>query len=153
MDKGRIHKSILNVIFSMGSSIIILVLSFINRTIFVRILSTEYLGLNGLFTNILGFLSLAELGIGSALNYTLYKPIKENDIELIKSIMHLYKKLYIGIGVFVIAAGLFITPFLSFFIKGMTENNSYILLYYILFVLNSGLSYFYTYKRALIICR
>ncbi len=152
MDKGRIHKSILNVIFSMGSSIIILVLSFINRTIFVRILSTEYLGLNGLFTNILGFLSLAELGIGSALNYTLYKPIKENDIELIKSIMHLYKKLYIGIGVFVIAAGLFITPFLSFFIKGMTENNSYILLYYILFVLNSGLSYFYTYKRALIIC-
>ena len=70
MGKGRIEKSIINVIFSMGSSVVILVLSFISRTIFVRTLSTEYLGLNGLFTNILSFLSLAELGVGSALNYT-----------------------------------------------------------------------------------
>lgn len=152
MDKGRIQKSIINVVFSMGSSVMILVLSFINRTIFVRTLSTEYLGLNGFFTNILSFLSLAELGIGSALNYTLYKPIKENNIEQIKSIMHLYKNLYTCIGIIVIAVGLSITPFLSFFINGMPENISHISLYYFLFVLNSGLSYFYTYKRALVIC-
>ncbi|MFQ6819633.1 MAG: lipopolysaccharide biosynthesis protein [Blautia sp.] len=152
MGKGRIEKSIINVIFSMGSSVVILVLSFISRTIFVRTLSTEYLGLNGLFTNILSFLSLAELGVGSALNYTLYKPIKENDIERIKSIMNLYKKLYNAIGIIVLVIGFAITPFLKFFIKEVPDNISYISLYYILFVLNSGLSYFYTYKRALIIC-
>ena len=57
-------------------------------------LSDDYLALNGLFSNVLAVLSLAELGIGSAINFAMYKPLKENDIETVKSLMMLYRRLY-----------------------------------------------------------
>ena len=69
-----------------------LVLQFILRTILIYIMGAEYIGLNGLFTNIFSFLNLAELGIGSAIVFSMYKPIAENDVEKLKALQNLYKK-------------------------------------------------------------
>lgn len=82
--------------------------------IFIKILGSEYLGLNGLFTNILTVLSLAELGVGEAITYSLYKPLAQKDIAKCKMLMKLYKKVYSIIGVVIMIIGLAITPFLDF---------------------------------------
>lgn len=152
MTESRTKKSIRNVVYSFLTYFVTLLVSFINRTVFIYFLSTEYLGLNGLFSNILSFLALAELGIGTAINYALYKPLQENNYELVKSLMKLYKKMYIIIGVSVFAIGGVLTPFLQFFIKDMPDGIDHIHLYFVLYVFNTGISYFYTYKRSLIIC-
>lgn len=149
---SRMKNSIRNVGYSFGSYFITIILQFINRMVFIRLLTSEYLGLNGLFSNILSFLSLAELGAGSAINYALYEPIENNDIKQMKSLMKLYRKLYWVSGGTVLFIGVLLTPFLPYLIKDMPKDMPYIYWYYILYVLNSGLSYFFTYKRSLIIC-
>lgn len=85
----RTKNSIINLITAFIGQIFGVIISFIVRMIFVNYLSSEYLGINGLFTNILTMLSLVELGVGSAMTYSLYKPIAEHDIEKIKSLMSL----------------------------------------------------------------
>jgi len=91
-------------------------LKFVVRIVFVRYLSIEYLGINGLFSNILAVLSLAELGVGPAIVYSLYKPLALGDKEAVKSIMNLFKKLYVSIGLVIGALGLCLYPFLDCFI-------------------------------------
>lgn len=149
---SRKTNSIKNITYSISSYFLITVMQFVNRTIFIHILSSSYLGLNGLFSNILSFLSLAELGLGTAMNYALYRPLKEQDSEKIKSIMLLYKKCYRVIGIIVLVLGSALTPFLTFLIKDMPSDMPNIRVYYLLYVLNSGISYFYTYKRSIIVC-
>lgn len=147
---SRSSKSIKNfkiALLGQGSG---LVISFIARIIFIRILGSEYLGLNGLFTNILTVLSLAELGVGEAITYSLYKPLAENDNYKCKMLMQLYKKMYIIIGIIILIVGIFVTPFLPYIINDIPsiKGINYI---YILFVINTSVSYFFSYKRNLII--
>lgn len=128
------------------------VLSFVNRTVFVSYLSIEYLGLNGLFTSIITILSLAELGIGSAFAYSLYKPIANRQERVIASIVHFYKKAYYIVGGVIFVLGLAVTPFLHLIIPEkpeMIEENLQLL--YILFLLYTASSYFFAHKIALII--
>lgn len=148
--KSRTEKSARNAVFGIGSYFITLLLQMINRTVFIHILSTEYLGLNGLFSNVLSLLSLSELGVGTAITYALYKPIAEKDNEKIKSIMRLFKKVYEIIGCFILIAGTVLTPFLPFLIKDMPDI-PHIYIYFLLYVLDSGISYFYSYKRIFIV--
>lgn len=133
------------------SKILIFILQFICRTIFIKILSTEYLGVNGLFTNILTMLSFAELGIGSAIIYKLYKPIANNDEDKVKTYLNFYKKAYIFVGIVVIAIGIIIIPFLKYIVTDIPTIKENIYYIYILFLLNSSLSYFFTYKKSIII--
>jgi len=147
---GRTQKSFKNIKFALFGQAINIVLSFATRKVFISILETEYLGLSGVFSNILSLLSLAELGVGSALIYCLYKPIVEDDREKIKTIMVIYKKTYSAIGILVSFLGIILTPFLDSFVKEM-PNLPNIQLIYILYVLNSGISYFLVYKRSFII--
>jgi O-antigen/teichoic acid export membrane protein len=128
-----------------------LIISFIARIIFIKYLSAEYLGLNGLFTNILTMLSLVELGVGPAMTFSLYKPLAENNTEKVKSLMKLYQKVYCIIGVAVLILGIGFTPFYKFLIDEV-PNIPNLNLIYILFVVNTSVSYFYSYKRSLIIC-
>ena len=93
-----------------------LILSFVSRTVFIYTLGTEYLGVNGLFTNILSVLSFAELGIGNAIVFSMYKPLSNQDTEKLTSLMGLYKKAYHVIGTFIIVVGLCIVPFLQYII-------------------------------------
>lgn len=152
MKQTRTQKSIHNVVFSIGTYMITVIVSFINRSYFISLLSADYLGFNGLINNILSFLSLAELGVGAAINFTLYEPLSCNDKEKIKSIMYLYRRMYMVIGAIILIAGYGLSPVLPFLIKDMPANLGNIYLYYILFVTNVGISYFFSYKRSLIIC-
>lgn len=151
-DQSRTKNSIRNINYSFISYFITLLLQFVSRTVFIKLLTSTYLGLNGLFSNVLSFLGLAELGVGVAINYALYKPIAGEDTELVKSIMWLYRKLYRCIGCIVLIVGGVLTPFLPYLIQDMPKDIPNIYIYYLLYVLNSGVSYFYTYKRSVIIC-
>lgn len=147
---SRKKNSLINIKYAMYGQVAGLLLNFVMRIVFVKILSAEYLGVEGLFTNILDMLSLAELGVGTSIIYSLYKPIAENDKEAIKTLMKLYKKMYVLIGMIIGIVGICITPFLNYFIKSM-PNIQHLKLIYIMFIINSAISYFYSYKRSLII--
>lgn len=139
-----------NALFGLVSQSINILLNFISRTVFIYVLGVEYLGVNGLFTNILMLLSFAELGIGNAIIYGMYKPLAINDKEKIKSLMALYDKAYKIIGLFVFTAGLIIIPFMDLIIKDSPQINESINLIYILFLLNTAFSYFFVYKKSII---
>lgn len=147
---SRSKKSIKNVMIAIVSQGIGILISFVARIVFIKTLGAEYLGLNGLFSNILTVLSLAELGVGEAITYCLYKPLAQNDKNKCKMLMQFYKKIYIIIGIIILVIGVSITPFLSYFIKEM-PNIKNINTIYILFVINTAISYFFSYKRTLII--
>ncbi len=146
----RTSSSIKNLIFALVGQAAGVGINFIARMVFLKILTAEYLGLNGLFSNILSMLSLMELGVGSAMTFSLYKPLAIEDKEKVKSLMSLYRKAYIIIGILILVIGLAITPLLPYFIDEMPNINENINLIYILFVVNTAISYFYSYKRSLI---
>ena len=146
----RVEHAAKNLKFSMASEMILAILKFISRKIFVLFLGKEYLGINGLFTDILSMLSLVELGFGVSITYSLYRPAAQNDDRLIKSLMRLYRRAYQVIGAAVLAVGICITPFLGFFVKEMPENIPHIPLIYILNVINVSISYFFSYKSTLL---
>jgi O-antigen/teichoic acid export membrane protein len=126
------------------------IMSFIVRTVFIYTLNSEYLGINGLFSNILSILSFAELGIGTAIIYNLYKPVSENDNEKIKSLMQLYKKCYNFIGVFIFIIGILAIPFFKYIINDVPNIEENIIIIYLLYLFNTSVSYFFTYKKSII---
>lgn len=128
-----------------------IVISFVARRVFLFYLNEEYLGLNGLFSNILTIFSLVELGIGPAINFALYKPLAEHRYEQIKSLMALYKKFYILIGCCIAVIGLLFTPYYKLFLNEVPDLPQLTLIYW-LFLANTSISYFFSYKQALIIC-
>lgn len=146
---SRTKKTAKNLYVSTICYIASILMGFVLRTIFIMILDVDYLGVNSLFTNILSFLSLAELGVGSAIVYALYKPLADDNQELVKTYMMIYKKIYTIIGCFVAVVGVGLLPFLPYLISGETniENISII---YILFVFNSAISYFFSYNQSLL---
>lgn len=81
-----------NMIASMSSNIVTIIIGLVAQALFIKILGVDYLGLNGLFTNIISMLGIVELGVGSAIIYNLYKPIANKNVEEIKSLMKFYKK-------------------------------------------------------------
>lgn len=146
----RTENSLKNIFSSFASNFILNIIKFVCRVIFVKIIGELYLGVNGLLSNVLGLLSLAELGIGTAINYSLYKPVADNDQEKIKSLMKFYKKAYHIIALVVLVIGLILLPCLPFFIKDPKgiENLNII---YLIFLFNQVIGYLYSYKRTLII--
>lgn len=145
----RIKNSVKNSLIGLIGQIIGLILNFVSRTIFINILGMDYLGISGLFTNVLSVLSLAELGFNSAITYSMYKPLADKNEDTITALMSLYKKTYNIIGVIVAVIGVMIIPFLDIIAKG-ANNVENIILIYILFLLNSVISYFFSYKAAII---
>ncbi|MBQ6263396.1 MAG: oligosaccharide flippase family protein [Clostridia bacterium] len=148
MAESRKRNTIKNFVFSLSSYILNMGLSFATRTVFIYCLTTEYLGVSGLFTNILSLLSLAELGAGGAFVSLLYKPIAEGDEQKLAVIMKTFKKVYFFMALFVGAVGLSLTPFLKYIIA---ENSIEKLpLIYILFILNSVVAYVCAAEKALV---
>lgn len=127
------------------------VLSFVNRTVFVYVLGAEYLGVNSLFTDILTVLSFAELGIGNAMAFSLYKPLAGDDRDKIKSLMKLYARSYKIIGIVIALLGICVIPFLKYIVGDVSYISENLTVLYLLFILNSVLSYFFVYKKSLII--
>ncbi|MGA4516238.1 lipopolysaccharide biosynthesis protein [Solibacillus silvestris] len=147
--KSRTENALRNMIIGIGSQLIILLSSFISRTIFIQQLGAEYLGVNGLYSNILAVLSLAELGIGNVMVYSLYGPVAEKNEAKIYALLNFYKKTYRKIALVVFIIGICLIPLLDLITNGDLVFHK-LVLYYILFLLNSIVSYFVAYKAALI---
>lgn len=148
---SRTEYSVLNILTGVGGYFLNTVLGFVCRMVFVRCLAADYLGVNGLFTNILTMLSLAELGVGNAIVFALYKPLAENDEEKIASLMNVYAKAYRTIGVFIAIIGLMLMPFLDLIIREQPNIRESIYLLYAINLFNTASSYFFSYRSSLLI--
>lgn len=143
----RTRKSIINTIVSFASQFIIILLGFISRRVLIYNVGVQYLGIHGLMSNILTIFSLAESGIGVAIGYALYKPLAENNIEQIKSLMRFFKYTYRALAVGTAAIGMAFYPLLPFFLKDNTAPDANII--YLMFLFSSVVSYLWVYKTTL----
>lgn len=149
MKTERVKNSVFNGIANVLLNMSVAVISFVLRMYFIKSLGKQCLGLDGLFTNILSFLSLAELGFSTSISFSLYKPLAEKNSKKIGQLMTYFKKIYQKITVLVFVVGLCIIPFLKLMAKGYTVSyNIYVI--YILYLLNTALSYFISYITILI---
>lgn len=145
----RSTNSVMNTIVAIIMNILNILITFCAQTVFISQLGVEYNGINGLFLNIVSMLSIVELGIGSAIVYNLYKPIKNNDKEAIKSLMKFYKKSYHLIAVIVFLIGVCIIPFLNT-IVGQVRVEESIHIIFLLFLIDTTFSYLLSYKRSIL---
>ena len=150
-ERSRKLNSMLASSAGMVNQIIQIVGSFVYRTVFLMILSREYLGINGLFSNVLQIFSLAELGIGSAIAYNLYGAFAQKNMEKIGQLIPFYKKVYSVIGICVLAIGIAFYPFLGTIVN-VEEIPSDVSLtaVYFLFLMSSVSSYLFVYKQSLL---
>ncbi len=149
--RSRTEYSLINMLTGVVGYGINTLVGFICRIIFVRVFGEDYLGVNGLFTNILSMLSLAELGVSSAIVYALYKPIAQKDEKKIAAIMQYYRKAYAVIGCVVTAIGLALMPFLDWIITEPPKVEESIYLLYALYLAGTSISYFFSYRQSLLI--
>ena len=145
----RKKRSLFNIVGSLGSYFVSTIFTFITQMFLVKTLGVEYSGVNGLFTNIITMLSIAELGIGTTIIYKLYEPLAKNDIENIKSWMQFYKTCYRIVAILVFVVGTIIIPIVSKIVGTVSITDDIRLLYFIS-LLDTVFSYTMTYKRSLI---
>ncbi|MEG1547534.1 MAG: hypothetical protein RR527_02205 [Clostridia bacterium] len=148
-DNSRTSNLMRNTAVGLAGQLLTYLFAFAYRTVFITVLSKEYLGVSGLLNNILLLLSVAEIGIGSAITLSLYKPLAEHNEAQIRGLMAYYAKAYRIIGLFVGIAGASLTPFLNFFIAEQPNIPQFKLIY-LLYVLNTALSYFFVYQHSVL---
>lgn len=146
---SRVKNSIYNGLSGLFINLSVTVLSFVVRTFFIKYLGEQNLGLEGLFTNLLSLLSLAELGFEAAISFSLYEPIAKNNTKKINALMCYFKKIYQRIGVVVFVLGLIVLPFLSLIVKGYTVNGN-VYLFFLLYLINTVSSYYTSYVGVLL---
>ena len=145
----RTENSIRNISISIFTQIIMTILGFVSRKVFLENLGITYLGVNGLLTNVLSLLGLLEAGIGSSIVYNLYKPLAERDEDKIIALMQLYKKAYNVLAVVVFIASIALYPFLTFMIKS-DESIANLTIIYGIFVIKNVIAYLFSYKWCII---
>lgn len=139
-----------NIITGMANKIIMILLPFAVQTTLIRTLGADYNGLKGVFSSILQVLSLAELGIGNALVFGMYKPIADDDIITVCRLLNLYKKVYKWIGLFILVMGIVLAPFTPYLIKGNHPPEINVVVLFFMYLINTVLSYWlYAYKASL----
>ena len=148
-EKSRTEHSVQNTTTAIIAKMIALLTGFITRVVFTHCLSQTYVGINGLFWDILNVFSLSEFGVGTAITYALYEPVAKGDVEKQKSLMQLYRKIYHIMGGFVLAAGLAVIPFMDFLVKGY-ESVDHLIAIYLLYLANSVFSYLLIYKKSML---
>ena len=151
METSRTANSLRNIGFGALNRITSIVFPFIVRTIFIKVLGEEYLGLNSLYSSILQVLNLADLGFASAITASMYKPLAEKDTKKVCALLNFYKKIYRIIGIGILSVGLLLTPFIAVLINGKPPAEINIYLYWILYLVNTVISYlFYAYDVSLL---
>lgn len=159
-DSNRVSKKLIldktnnakkGIVTGLINKVITLLIPFIVRTIFIRVIGIEYAGLNSLFTSILQVLNLAELGFASAVVYSMYKPIAERDDETICALLNFYRRVYKIVGMIVLIAGVLVLPFIKYFINGDPPEGINLYVVYFIFLFNTSISYLlYGYKTSLL---
>lgn len=148
--QDRWKKVLLNSSILTFLQVLTIILGFVNQTFFIQVLGKQFLGLNGLFKNLLTYLSFAELGIGTSIVFSLYKPLYNEDKLHISALMNFIRRAYTVIGIIVFVLGICLIPIFPYIIKDYGDIK-YIQLYFIIYLSNSAVSYFYTYKRSILI--
>lgn len=146
----RIQSAAKNSSVGLIYKIISMLLNFAVRTVLIHYLGQVFVGFNGLFSSILRFLSLAEMGVGTAIIYSMYKPLKEGDKETIAAYIYYFKKVYNVIGLLILVLGLALIPLLPFLINNYASYDN-IILYYVLTLLCTVASYLFSYRRNIFI--
>ena len=150
MSESRVHKSVMNVKVGMIFYILSLVLAFFSRKVFLECLGAEFIGLTGMLMNILSFLSVAELGIGTSIVYFLYKPLQEDDHEKINEVMSMLAFLYRCIGVIIGASGLILSLFFPWWFENLTTGLPLVYFAFYSFLATSIAGYIFNYKQLLV---
>ena len=146
MDKKR---SILNISVVISFKVILFALSIISRRFLIKYIGNDANGLNSLYLNILGVLSIAELGVGSAITFSMYSPIVNNETEKVAALYGLFVKMYRLVATVILALGLIITPLIPFFAKGY-NNNFELYITFVIMLLSVAFTYVYSAKISLI---
>ena len=147
MDK---KKGLLNVSVSVGFKIITMVMAIVVKRMLILSCGNEVNGLNALYISIIGFLSVAELGIGTAITFCMYKPIVDGDTGKVAALYHLFRKVYTTVGVVVLLGGLLLTPFIHYFAKDYAQIQENLYLTFFLVLVSTVLTYFFGADTALI---
>ena len=150
MSQSRVENSMRNSLVGMISYSLTSVITFVSRAIFIRELGVEYLGVSGLYSNILSVLALSDLGIYTVMVFSLYKPVAEGDTQRIASMMKYYQRLYLLIAGVVLLLGLACIPLLPFVVNNSGLSQQELVLYYVLILANSMCSYLAITKSTLI---
>lgn len=147
--QSRSEKMLRNVFMGIFSKVIILVIGFVDRKFFITILGEELLGINGLFSNVLLMLSLAEMGLTNVMIFSYYEPLAERDYEKLNTLTAFYKRVYNTIAIVVAVIGIILIPFLKYIIKleNPVEN---LILIYLIFLANTVFSYLFVYKSTIL---
>ncbi len=141
-----------NMLFGTINKTVAMICPFVERTVIQVILGAQYLGLSSLFTSILSVLSLTELGFNLAVVYHMYKPVADGDVSKVNALLNYYKKAYRIIGIFIIALGLAVVPFLDRFISGGYPAEVDIRALYVIYVCNAAVSYFlFAYMTSIVV--
>ncbi len=151
MSSSRTKNTILNVMGGIAVKTSGFLTAFIARTVFLYVLGIEYAGVSSVFTNVLTVLSFAELGIGTAITYALYKPIAENDERQIGKLMNAYRKIYTTIGVVIFFIGLCLLPFINYIITNAPSIKEDLRLIYLFYLADTSVSYLLIYKSTFLI--
>ncbi len=147
LDKKKNMKT--NVAYGFVSKTLSILIPFLVRTVVIKVLSEEYLGLDSLFVSVLRALNLAELGLGNALVYNMYEPVASGDKKRLGQYLNFYRLCYRFIGLFILTAGLIMLPFIKHFIKGSYPADINIYLLYLIYLINTVLSYWlFAYKNS-----
>lgn len=146
---SRTHNSMKNIGANIAYQLLNLILAFVNRTVFIRVLGVGYLGISGLFSDILTMLTLADLGFTSAMTFSMYKPLADKDYTTLAGLTNFYKKVYRVIAAAVICMGLAVIPFLPYMVN-LQQNVEHLVVYYILYLANTVASYLVTYKTSIL---
>ena len=150
MKISRKKNAVKGILFGYLNKIITIIFPFIIRTIIINVLGVQYLGLNSLFSSILTILNLADLGFSTAIVYSMYKPIAEDNHEMVNALLNFYKKVYRIVGLIVLVLGLIAMPFLPYLINGTHPADINLYSLYSIFLLNSVIGYFFfAYKSSL----
>lgn len=149
MENSRTKKSINNILMGFFNQIITLILGFVSRTIFIKVLGVELLGINGLFSDVLNLLSMADLGFNTAMVYSFYKPIAENNTKKISALINFYRKVYNIIAITITIIGLAILPFLDLIVN-TDEDIPLLEIYYLFALAGVVISYLFVYRTSII---
>ena len=138
-----------NIIWGILNKIITLFMLFVTRTVMIYTMGMDYVGLGSFFSSILQVLSFAELGIGGAIIFSMYKPMAEGDDSKISALLYFYRSAYRVIGLIVLIVGLLIMPFLDFLVEGEPPRGTDIRVLFAIFLLNNVLGYFlFAYRQS-----
>ncbi|MFX0548409.1 lipopolysaccharide biosynthesis protein [Hathewaya histolytica] len=149
MKKARVKNAKKNVIYGIATYILLMLVTFLNRKVFLNLLGDDIAGFQGLLQNILSFLNLIESGVGMAIMFSLYKPFAEDNKAQIKSAVKLYSKIYKICGSILIVAGIILTSMLHIFVKEQIPM-VYAKICFLLYIADTSLTYFFSYKTCLL---